>query len=114
MSGCVCPGNILTYECTVHVMRGAATIWTGSAFQCPSAGNEIALSHNAFLYNRNGQLKYCNGAIVARILSVEDNNLNSQLNVTVTPDTAGKTIECLNYNWTHDILIFTSIVPITG
>ena len=35
-----------------------------------------------------------NGSIVARSISVEGNNYTSQLNVTVTLDTAGITILC--------------------
>ena len=111
ISGCVCPGDTLSYECTVvsHSTERGATIWTGSAFNC----YEILLFHHRFNIGTN---RTCNnGAIVARIISVEGNNYTSQLNITVTPDTAGKTIECLNYNWTHKILIFTSIIPtITG
>ena len=109
-SGCVvCPGDILSYECTVTGTERGATIWTGSAFNC----YEIVLYHYRF---NTGTNRTCNnGAIVARSLSIEGNNYTSQLNVTVIPDTAGKTTECRNYNWTHEILIFTSIIPtITG
>ena len=95
----------MSYECTVT--GEGSTIWTGSAFNC--AGNEIALIH------RNGRETsgVCNnGAIVARSLSVEGNNYTSQLNVTVTPDTAGRTIECASDN---GIRIITSKIPtITG
>ena len=114
MNGCVCPGDTLTYGCTVP--GGALTIWTGSALHCPLTANEIVLLHNRFLYDGNGQLSYCNNrAIVARILSVEENNYTSQLNVTITPDTTRSTIKCIHDNWTHDIVIFTSIIPkITG
>ena len=89
------------------------TVWTGSAIDCPySSSNEIVLLHNYFYESYWG----CNnGAIVARGLSIEGNNYTSQLNVTVTPATAGKTIGCFHDNWTHEIFIFSSIIPtITG
>ena len=110
MSGCVCPGDTLTYECTV--MGEVATIWTGSALHCTSTNNEIVLLHSRF---GNGQLNSCRyGAIVASSLSVEDNNYTSQLNVTVTPDIAGKTIECASDNGTRRKYHFSSITPEIG
>ena len=113
-SGCVCPGDTLTYECTV--MGFGATIWTGSALHCLNSGNALTLLHTLFLYNGSSRLKYCNkGAIVARMLSVEGNNYTSQLNVTVTPDTAGKIIECGSDNGTQYKRLFTWTIPtITG
>ena len=108
-SGCVCPGDILSYECTVTGTERGATIWTGSAFNC----YEIVLYHYRF---NTGTNRTCNnGAIVGRSLSIEGNNYTSQLNVTVKPDTAGKTIGCIHDNVTHEIFIFSSIIPtITG
>ena len=92
-------------------MERGYIIWIGSAFNCPSSNNYIILS----LYDTGTSGTCNNGAIVARILSVEGNNYTSQLSITVTPDTAGKTIECVHDNWTHAILTYTSIVPtITG
>ena len=55
-----------------------------------------------------------NGTIVARMLSVEGNNYTSQLNVTVTPDTAGKTIECVHDDGLIGRLFFSLALPITG
>jgi hypothetical protein len=113
MNGCVRPGDTLTYECTV--MGGVATVWTGSGFHCTYSNNDITLLHSRF--SNIGSVGNCNnGAIVARILYVEGNNYTSQLNVTVTLDTAGKTIRCFHDNGTHDnILILSSIPPtITG
>ena len=50
--------------------------------------------------------------IVARTLSAEGNNYTSQLNVTITPDTAGSTIECSNYDQTGtEYYRFTSKIP---
>ena len=96
-------------------MGGLATIWIGSALDCPSANDEIVSLHSRFLYNESVD-HYCNnGAIVARSLSVEGNNYTSQLTVTVTPDTAGKAIKCAGDNGESNTLFFSSIIPaITG
>ena len=82
MSGCVCPGDTLTYECTV--MGGVASFWTGTALYCE---DEIVLIHNRFMpsaYSTSGSCN--NGTAVARSISVEGNNYTSQLTVTVTPE----------------------------
>ena len=111
-SECACSGDILTYECTVVGEPSGGTIWRGTVFDCPLG--EITLLHNRFA---NGTFGLCNeGAIVARSLSVEGNNYTSQLNVTVTHDVAGKTIECIRdgteiYNTTVQ---FSIVTPTTG
>jgi hypothetical protein len=75
MNGCVCPGDIWTYECTV--MRGVATVWTGSALDC----HKIVLLH--ILDEFHNISLYCsNGAIVGRSLPIEGNNYTSQLTET--------------------------------
>ena len=52
---------------------------------------------------------------MARSLSVEGNNYTSQLNVTITPETAGKTVECRSDNGTQDTLSFSRVIPtVTG
>ena len=87
-------------------MEGGTTIWSGSA----SKYCEISLIHIRFGTGAYGTCN--NGAIVARSLSVEGNNYTSYLNVTVTPDTAGKTIECASDNGTYIKSLFTSTIPI--
>lgn len=110
-SECVCPGDTLTYECTVTV--GIKTVWTGSAFDCPNSGNQILLLHRF-----RGNVIYggtCNNeAIVARILSVDGDNYTSQLDVPFTIETAGKTIACLSDNGTDSVALFSSLAPTTG
>ena len=103
MTGCVCPGDTLTYECTaMGVTGGSSTVWTGTAFECLCCNDNIILPHDLF------SSRSCNnGDIVARGLSVEGNNYTSQLNVTVTPDTAGKTVECHRDNGADSILLFS-------
>ena len=90
-------------------MGEVATLWTGSAFECPHAYNRIVLLHNRFMYNETG---YCNnGAFVARSVSVEGNYYTSQFSVIVTPEIAGKTIECFSDHGLWTQYIFSSVVP---
>ena len=93
---------------------GGATLWNGTAFNCFS--DAILLLHYYYL-STDGAIGSCNnGAIVGRSISVEGNNANynSQLNVTVTSGTAGKTIMCFHYNEYNLTLQFSITTPITG
>lgn len=94
-------------------MGEAATLWTGSAFDCPHAYNRIVLLHSRFMYKETG---YCNNrAIVARSISVEGNSYTSQLSIIVTPEIAGKTIECFSDHGLRTQYIFSSVIPtVTG
>ena len=94
---CLCPGDVVTYECTV--IGGLSTIWKGNAFddRCVS---EIVLIHQR--YTSPGAYISCsNETIVARGLPVEVNETyTSQLSVTLTTDLLGKSIECHHENGT--------------
>ena len=109
-SGYACPGELLTYECVVTSGIIGITIWTGTAFNCSSSENEITLLHVYInrIYTCN------NGAIVARMLSVDGKKYTSQLNVTVTPEIAGKTIACIHNNGSIASLLFSLAIPMTG
>ena len=96
------------YKCIA--LRGSGTIWTGSAFDCLHTGNEIFfLSHS-----RTGAAICNNGAIVANVISVEERNYTSQLNVTVTSDIAGKTIECYQYDGLSITHTISLVIDTTG
>ena len=112
-SGCACPGDTLTYKCTVvGGILGGATVWKGTAFDCPL--NEIALLHPRFT-SAIGTYGVCNsGAIVARSFSVEGNNYTSQLNVTFTSDIAGETIMCVHDTISSNIIQLSAVIPTTG
>ena len=108
-SGCVCPGDTLTYECTT---MGTDTAWFGTAFNC-LGGHSILLRHSTFLDRR--AYGSCNdGSIVARGISIEGNHYTSQLNVTVTPDIAGTTIVCYNLNGVAYGIVLSFVIPTTG
>jgi hypothetical protein len=84
---CSCIGDTLTFQCTV--MSGLRTIWRGSAFNCPSSGNEISLLNS---YIDDGTCN--NEMIVGRVIRREETNYTSQLNVTLSSDLIGEIIEC--------------------
>ena len=91
---------------------GGATIWMGTAFDCPN--NEITLLHSLFKLS-HGSYGYCNNrAIVATSLAVEDSHYTSQLNVTLTYDVIGKTITCINQlNLTSEVVQFSTTIKNT-
>ena len=112
---CVCPGDILTYECTVMGQYQGSTIWKGTVFRSCNI-EEITLLHNRFQSN-GGTVHVCNDrAIVARIVSVEGNNYTSQLSVVVTPEIVGNSIECRHDNGTSlsTTIYLSSTIPTTG
>ena len=112
---CVCPGDKLTYWCTVHGEATGATIWNGTAFSgCQPDPDEILLQHSRF--TTTGSTGICNnGSIVGQSLSVQGSNYTSQLNVIITPDTVGKTVKCaydaLSSDQTQDMIKVSTIVP---
>ena len=99
-SECLCPGDNVTFECSVTREGTYVTVFQGSAFDCNSARNEIILLHSRF--NRTGGTNNTcnNGAIVGQSLRVEDDHYTSQLCVRVIHDLVGKTIECIYDNGT--------------
>ena len=115
MNECVCPGDKLIYRCAVQGSANGATVWNGNAFSgCQQ--DEILLLHHQ--YARQGGLSgTCNnGAIVGQSLgvNVQGNNYTSQLTVTVTPETAGKTITCAYDALTgqdNTTIKFSTIIP---
>ena len=98
----------MTYECTVYGGYEGVTVWMGDFFHCSSGKQAIELLHNHFSPERSGggasNVRICNDGnnnIAGRIMRVEnDSYFISQLNVTLTPDIAGKSIECAYDNGT--------------
>ena len=91
LSGCTCPGYKVEYECTTVGM--GATVWHGTAFNCPS--NEITLRHSQF--DRVHAIGECNqGDICAHAESNGSNNrYTSRLIVNVTSALNDKTVSFL-------------------
>ena len=82
---CICPGQNVTYECTV--VGGLLTVWGGSVM---GTGCEITLFHGY-----PGSYTICNnGAVVGRGVEVNNNCFTSQLTILLTPDLNQRTIQC--------------------
>jgi hypothetical protein len=107
---CVCPGDVVTYECTVVGDYGGITVWMGDFFRCSNGKQEIALVHSQFTLGPEGEAasntRTCNSGdtrIVGRIVRVGNGSFTSQLNITLPPDSdiiAGRSIECAYDNGT--------------
>lgn len=116
ISGCVCPGDTVTYLCSIF--GGGNTVWNGSAFSCPSNSdsnnNQILLRHSGF-GGQGSSRGICNdGAIVGVGISSEDSLFISQLNVTVIPDVVGKEIACYYENNLNEVLIGNETITLTS
>ena len=99
-SKCICPGRELRLECTV--VGGFATIWRGTAIDCPSLGNEILLPHARF---ELGEMTMCNNGMIIgcslnRTFDGSNYKFTSQLviHLPLLNDTnntlEGRTVEC--------------------
>ena len=108
-SHCTCPGRVLTYECTIT--GSGSTVWKGSAFECTSG--EIVLPHNLFNEISTAAGVCNNGLFTAYGIRVVNNSYTSRLNITVSHNTAGKTIQCAYDDGQHEAIIGTDIVSIT-
>ena len=102
---------MMTYECTV--VGGGATIWKGTALDCPLADDEIIIFHRANYTSQRPQT--CNdGAITGRALSTENDTYTSQLNIQVndveTLIIKNTTVVCAHDNGTHTMEIGSAIL----
>ena len=97
---CVCPGDVLTYECIIA--GSGTTVWTGSGFtNCPSQDNQILLLHSTLMAGIISKEECGGGLIIAE--GTEINNTvsgngrcyRSQLNVTVNYNTTVKSVMCI-------------------
>ena len=87
---CACPGEVLTYTC-IAVGPGR-TVWTGSAFDCPSSQNQIVFRHSEF---ESQSVKRCtDGYVVGKPLFDNNGTFTSQLNVTINAGQSNKVVQC--------------------
>ena len=97
VTDCVCPQDVVTYECTVC---GLATAWEGTALgSC--LGGEIVLTNRDFMAPI--QTIICSdGRIAARGIIVKDGCFTSRLNVTFNAMALqGRSVQCSVDNGTH-------------
>ena len=101
---CICSGDTVMYECTVIGDNRGFTLWMGDFFQCSNGNKVLELQHHQFMNIEEGGLpiaRICNnGNISGRLIRVENGSYTSQLNVTLTSDVVGRSIECAYDNGT--------------
>ena len=109
VSDCTCPGYYSQYECTVT--GGIATVWKGTAFNCPSNDNEIVLLH---AHSTESAETCNNGAIIGRVISTDNGTYTSQLMVRISPEMSSSTITCAYDNGDMDTpVIYSTLLNIT-
>ncbi len=80
------------------MVGGTVTVWLGTAFDCPSTNNIIALAHA--LYRSVGTAGTCtNGAISGNGATVgtsgAESCYTSELSVTISANMDGQTVVCM-------------------
>ena len=110
VNDCTCQGHNVTYECTVS--GNGATIWTGTAFDCSSANNELIIFHST---NDTSEMsEYCNnGAIIGRAIGAKNDSYTSQITIQVSNEFNGTTVVCAHDNGTDTIEIGSAMLNIT-
>ena len=106
VNDCTCEGYEQIYEC--RVTGNGPIIWKGVAFDCSTFNNEIVIISSLLT---NGSCN--NGAIVGRLVRVENDSYTSQLTVTVSSDMIGRNISCFHEIGAYVNLIGTSLVLTT-
>ena len=105
VSTCTCEGYDQVYECTVE--RGNATVWQGTAFNCPATNNEIAFP------SPNSASASCNeGAISAHIIRADNNTYTSRLSVLFHSELNGSRINCYSDGSQGTVLVGSSTLAI--
>ena len=108
---CSCPGDILTYECTVEGTHGGATVLKGNFIECGSS-NELVLYHQKF---DEGTTASCNNhTVTGRSVSVENNTYISQFNIEFSLELIGETIECIHDDGALTFVVGNSMINGTG
>lgn len=107
-TACVCPGDVLLYECTIE--GAGTTVWRGSAFM---TCDYIALLHSQFTPGTGGT---CNrGALIASSLRTENGSrYTSQLNVTISRELDQTSVECVHDNGSRLLTVGASKVQLKG
>lgn len=114
-NGCTCPGQVVTYECSVNGSDGFATVWKGNALDCPENGDTITLLHSQFA-NGMASGNCNNGAIVGQGVSPSGDTINSftsLLRVTVNSSLYGKTVECAVDNGITTTILQSATIELT-
>ena len=108
---CACPGEVLTYTCSV--IGGGNTVWNGTAFNCGSGGtNEISLRHTQFNLSEGATGSCNNDAIMAQSIGVVNICYMSQLTVRVSTTLNDRSIQCTHDSSTGLIAIGSDVIAV--
>ena len=108
---CTCLGFSLTYECTI-VTEGGATIWKGSAIDCPKIDNEIFLSHSLREFTKFN-MSCRDRPITAYGIGIEDNRYISRLDIgNLNRSMINESVQCTYSNGTSTV-VGTDYIDIT-
>ena len=107
---CACPGEVLTYMCSV--IGGGNTVWSGTAFNCGSSGtqNEISLRHTQFDLPEGATGSCNNDAIMAQSIGVVNNCYTSILTVHISTTFNNTSIKCTHDSSEGQVPIGSSVV----
>ena len=112
VNDCTYQGHNVTYECTVS--GNGATVWNGTAFDCPLTNNELTIFHtisNSFISQR--PLPCNNGAITVHAVRAGNGFYTSQITIRVSNEFNGTTVVCAHDNGTLSTRIGSAILNIT-
>ena len=93
--------------------KTGATVWTGTAFNCPDAGDEMIFLHSMsrFINTSRG----CNGgAITGRGIRIEEDTYTSQVNITIDSYMDGKSVACVYERESSRTVVNNSSIAITS
>lgn len=74
-------------------------MWSGSIFNCQT---ELILFHSLFNTSEGAKCECNNGAIVGQSLGLQNESYTSQLNVTLSENMIGGTVQCSHYTGSSD------------
>ena len=89
ITNCSCFGESVVFSCTTF--GPGLTVWSGSAIMDLCMGETITLTHNTSFTQSSGS---CSDQVTARGITVNGRAHTSQLNLTLSGDLVGMTVEC--------------------
>ena len=99
---CTCLGYNQTYECTIAT-EGGATIWRGTAIDCPEIDDEIILYNHPQEFSER---RSCySRPITAYGVRIEVSSYISRLNITVSDlSMDNRSVQCIYSNGTSTVV----------
>ena len=105
VTDCVCPQEVVTYECTVYGSPESLTVWEGTALRGCNSG-EIIIYHTDFETPKaRGSCTLNSGEIAWKDLRMQNGSYTSQLNITFSSILQGNTVNCSLDNGTNHQLV---------